>query len=235
MITFTLEDCMQLMARYPDKHFDLTFVDPPYGIGEDWKKRRRHRGEYKFSDTTYKNDCIPPKEYFDELSRISCHQIIWGYNYFTEILGPTNYLIIWNKCGCKNGTLNYSQAEIAFTTIRRPAQVFQVSWDGGRMGSETGIRKIHPHQKPVDLHVKILRKYAKPDWKILDTHAGSGSSVIACHRLALNIAACEIDPQYYRAAKRRIEAETKQQELFCAAERRLQNDFLFEELKVSNL
>lgn len=29
----TNEDCMDLMARYPDKYFDLAVVDPPYGGG----------------------------------------------------------------------------------------------------------------------------------------------------------------------------------------------------------
>ena len=33
MITVTNEDNMELMARYPDKYFDLAIVDPPYGIG----------------------------------------------------------------------------------------------------------------------------------------------------------------------------------------------------------
>jgi len=232
MIALSCEDCMDLMARCPDKCFDLAIVDPPYGIGEEWKKRnwRKFRGR-GFAKTSYKNDKTPPREYFDELSRVSKEQIIFGYNYFTEFLGPTNYLIIWDKLGSNDCSICYSKAEIAYTSMHIPAFVFRVPWDGFRMGKETGERKIHPHQKPVELYIKILRKYSKPGWHILDTHMGSGSSAIACHKLGLDITACEIDPHYFNAAKKRIGAETKNLELFPSELRSFQEGFLFEELK----
>ena len=228
MVTITHEDCMDLMARYPDKHFDLAVCDPPYGHGQEWNKRKYRRNrETHFPETTYKNDSIPPQSYFDELQRVSRHQIIFGYNYFVNILGPTNYLIIWDKCGNKSADF-YSQAEIAYTSIHKPLQVLRVPWDGCRMGMETGAKKIHPHQKPVELYVQILRKYSMPDWKILDTHLGSGSSVLACLKLALDVTACEIDETYYMAAKKRIDYEFKQKELFLPKE--TIPKFLFEEL-----
>ena len=173
----------------------------------------------------------PKKHIFVELMRVSHHQIIWGYNYFTDILGPTNYLLVWDKCSSSNGCINYSQAEIAYTSFRQPMQIIQVPWDGCRMGRETGIKKIHPHQKPVELYIKILRKYAKPGFKILDTHMGSGSSVIACHRLGLDIDACEIDQEFFLSAKRRLVDEVMQQELFSIKERQIPENLLFEDLK----
>jgi site-specific DNA-methyltransferase (adenine-specific) len=218
MITLTCEDCMDLMARHPDKYFDLAVVDPPFGIGEEWKKR-------------HKNNCIPTKEYFDELRRVSRHQIVFGYNYFVQFLGPTNYLIIWDKLSNGNEVFLYSKAEIAYTSIHIPAFIISVPWDGYRMGKETGSPKIHPHQKPVELYTKILKKYSGPSWSILDTHMGSASSVIACHRLGLDVTACEIDTHYFNAAKKRIDAETRHRELFPLELRRFQESFLFEGLK----
>jgi len=47
-------DCMEGMKQYPDKHFDLAIVDPPYGIGEDWIKRKSNRN-IPFPKTSYKN------------------------------------------------------------------------------------------------------------------------------------------------------------------------------------
>jgi site-specific DNA-methyltransferase (adenine-specific) len=232
MINVTCEDCMDLMARYPDGHFDLAIADPPYGIGEEWKKRnwRKYKG-HGFAETSYKNDKMPAKEYFNELFRVSKEQIIFGYNYFTDILGPTNYLIIWDKLGNSHSLVFYSDAEIAYTSIHIPVSVFRVQWDGHRMGKETGERKIHPHQKPVELYLKILRKYAKPGWHVLDTHLGSGSSAVACHRLGIAMTACEIDPCYFNTAKKRIETETRQQELFLPELRRFQESSLFEGFK----
>ena len=231
-VEITREDCMDLMVRYPDKHFDLTLTDPPYGIGQEWKKRKtRHNGKHSFPETSYKNDCIPDKSYFEELMRVSKQQIIFGYNYFVEILGPTNYLIIWDKCVTDNSYFLYSQAEIAYSSIKKPIQVFHVPWDGWQMGKETSLKKIHPHQKPVDLFIRILRKYALPGWKILDTHMGSGSTVIACHRLGLDVCASEIDETYYKAAKKRIDFEIKQKELF--SDKEIHSDSLFAEFNLS--
>ena len=224
MIEITCEDCMDLMARYPDKHFDLAVCDPPFGIGENWKKNKVQYKEKRFAETSYKNESTPTKEYFDELKRVSTDQIIFGYNYFTEFLGPTNYLIIWDKLSHNSGCL-YSQAEIAYTSIHIPVRIITVPWDGYSMGKKTGSRKLHPHQKPIELYVQILRKYAKPGWKILDTHMGSGSSVIACHRLGLDVTASEIDDHYFKTAKNRIDIEVKQQELFTVKELRLERLF----------
>jgi site-specific DNA-methyltransferase (adenine-specific) len=206
---------MNLMPRYPDGHFDLAIVDPPYGIGEDWKKRhwKKSRGR-RFDDTTYKNNSIPSIEYFHELRRVSKEQIIFGYNYFTEILGPTNYLIIWDKLSSNNDIVLYSGAEIAYTSIHRPVLVISVPWDGYKMGKETGTKKIHPHQKPIELYVKILQRYAKPGWQILDTHLGSGSIAIACYEGGYDLTACEIDEAYYSAAMKRVGAYTAQPHLF---------------------
>jgi site-specific DNA-methyltransferase (adenine-specific) len=211
-MTITCEDCMEMMARYPDKHFDLAIVDPPYGIGEEWKKRnwKKYRGK-SFAGTSYKNDRIPTKKYFSELSRVSRERIVFGYNYFTEILGPTNYLIIWDKVSSNNNIVLYSGAEIAYTSIHRPVRIISVQWDGYKMGKETGQIKIHPHQKPVELYKKILQNYAKPGWKILDTHLGSGSIAIACEELGFDLTACEIDRDYYNAAMERIREYRRQQ------------------------
>jgi site-specific DNA-methyltransferase (adenine-specific) len=195
------------MARYPDKHFDLAIVDPPYGIGTDWKKRNKRQ---EYIDTTYKNDRPPPVGYFIELERVAKERIIFGYNYFTEYLGPTNYLIVWDKKSNNNDVFCYSQAEIAYTSIHKPVQLISVPWDGYRMGKETGIKKIHPHQKPIELYKIILARYAQPGWKILDTHMGSGSSAIACDDMGFDYTACEIDRDYYNAAMERIREYRRQ-------------------------
>jgi site-specific DNA-methyltransferase (adenine-specific) len=218
-MTITNEDNMILMARYPDKHFDLAIADPPFGIGEEWKKRnwKRFRGK-GFCETSYKNDKIPPKDYFDELFRVSKEQIIFGYNYFTKILGPTNYLIVWDKVSSNNNVVLYSGAEIAYTSIHLPIRVISVQWDGYKMGRETGTKKIHPHQKPILLYEKLLLNYAKPGWKILDTHLGSGSIAIACHNLGFDLTACEIDKTYFDKAMERINKHMAQKELFDTKE-----------------
>ena len=204
-------DCMEGMKNFPDKYFDLAIVDPPYGIGEDWKKRN---GRNNYAETTYKNSKIPDEIYFRELERVSKNQIIWGYNYYTDILGPTNHLIIWDKQSSNNQVFKYSKAEIAYTSYRIPCNLVSIPWDGYRMGSETGIKKIHPHQKPIALYKWILENYAEKAFKILDTHVGSASSLIACHDMGFQYVGFEIDMTYYELAKKRLEKAKAQQNIF---------------------
>lgn len=82
-------DCMDLMAQYPDKHFVLAIVDPPYGIGADKAQnnsalqRIKANGESKagrgwklYKETEW--DCsVPTDDYFKELFRVSKRQVIW--------------------------------------------------------------------------------------------------------------------------------------------------------------
>lgn len=195
------EDCETGMKRYADGYFDLAVVDPPYGIGEDWKKRNKGA---QFINSTYTNKQTPGESYFKELFRVSKHQIIWGYNYYTEFLGATNYLICWDKISNNNDVFKYSKFELAYTSIKIPANLVSIPWDGYRMGEETGIKKIHPHQKPVKLYQWLLANYANPGYKILDTHIGSGSSRIAAYKAGCEFVGFEIDPHYYEAQGERF-------------------------------
>lgn len=200
-----LGDCMDFMREKPDKFWDLAIVDPPYGIGEDWKKRTK-----RFKDTSYKNNELPELDYFDELFRTSKNQIIWGYNYYAHILGPTNYLICWDKQSSASDILKFSMFELAYSSFRVPAKMVTFPWDGNRMGIETGVEKIHPHQKPISLYRWLLKQYAKPGDKILDTHLGSGSHRIAAYDLNLDFTGYEKDPTHFEAQEKRFKQHISQ-------------------------
>ena len=210
MITITNEDNMQLMARYPDKHFDLAIVDPPYGIarfGNRVELSNRICKEAKINNW----DTKPNDLYFSELFRISKNQIIWGANNF--ILPPTEYFCIWNK---KQSVENFASAEYAWVSIglKKPAQVFEYSIHKTMSDRKQEGGKIHPTQKPVALYKWLLDKYAKQGDKILDTHLGSGSIGIACHDYGFDLTACELDKEYYQKALDRLNKHQMQQKLF---------------------
>jgi site-specific DNA-methyltransferase (adenine-specific) len=97
---------------------------------------------------------------------------------------------------------DFADGELAWTSFDRVLKQF-------RKRSETHGR-IHPTQKPVALYQWLLATYAKQGQRILDTHLGSGSIAIAAHYAGINLTACEIDADYFHAAKARIERETSQ-------------------------
>lgn len=208
MIEITNEDNMALMARYPDKYFDLAIVDPPYGInmamGHKGSDKRGDKNKYKsFSGC---DNQIPNAEYFAELKRVSKNQIVWGANYMTEYLEPTPCFIVWDKV--QPEAFSMAMCEYAWTSFKSPAKIYKK-----RIVNADTIR-IHPTQKPASLYKWILDKYAKAGDKILDTHLGSGSISIACHDYGFDLTACELDKEYFEAAVKRLKDHQKQLKIF---------------------
>lgn len=225
MITFENRDCMDALKEFPDKFFDLAIVDPPYGIGvqsmnytksgarEPWGNGAARRRDYRRSDEW---DVRPGKDYFDELFRVSSAQIIWGGNYFTDYLPPTHGFIVWDKRVADNMRNDFADCEYAWISRGLGvARVYRYLWNGMLQGDmKHKEERFHPTQKPVDLYKWILHNYAKPGYKILDTHAGSGSSLVACYDMGFDAWGYEIDPEYYQRAKVRLEEEQAQIRLF---------------------
>ena len=203
MINLILDDCMNVMKDYEDNHFDLAIVDPPYEIPKRWGGVGKFKNRILNNETKKLKqwDVAPKKEYFDELFRVSKNQIIWGGNYFD--LPPTRGIICWDK---KQPFPNFSAWEMAWTSFDVVARLFK--YDNRRGG------KIHPTQKPIELYSWILDKYSSKGQKILDTHLGSGSIAIACHYFGVDLVGIEIDQEYYKAAKQRIDQLTRQKSLF---------------------
>ncbi len=220
------------MADIPDGHFDLAIVDPPYGINAPAMQmghapNRKGDGGYPAVSTTVKLksftgsgklkdrilkrsntewDLNPPtEEYFSELKRVSKDQIIWGANYFP--LPPSRGMICWDKLQPWD---NFSQFELAWSSFNSPAAMFRYSNTGGANAEQ----KIHPTQKPIALYKWLLRKYASKEFKIIDTHLGSGSSAIAAYDFGCEFVGCEINEEYFKAASERLRIHQLQPKLF---------------------
>ena len=190
---------MEGMKQFPDKYFELAIVDPPYGIGISSNPVRQAHERKSWDES------VPNKEYFEELKRVSQNQIIWGGNYYD--LPPTQNYIIWDKRQPHDFSL--AMCELAWCSIQRPIKMFSYS-------VLTERNKIHPTQKPVALYKYLLTNYANKGDKILDTHVGSASSLIACHELGFDYIGFEIDEDYYNSAQERLEAVKAQINLFDA-------------------
>ena len=198
------EDCMTLMARYPDKFFDLAVVDVPYGIGEDGFKNHSRNQLAQATKYTPKNwdRKAPDKEYFDELMRVSKNQIVWGANHFISKLPyDSSCWIVWDK----DNSGDFADCELAWTSLNTAVRKFKWRWNGmlQQYMKDKEVR-IHPTQKPIALYEWIYQNYTSEGNLILDTHLGSGSSRIASEKNKLNFVGCEIDKEYFDAQEARF-------------------------------
>ncbi|MFC6998047.1 DNA methyltransferase [Rufibacter roseus] len=218
-------DRMALMARYPDKYFNIAFVDPEYGIGEDGKSNHS-RGSLatatKFTPKQWDRE-PPPQAYFDELQRVSKHQIIWGGNYFSDKLPPSAGWVIWDKV---NGLSDQADCELAWTSFDMGIRIFRFMWAGMRQGKSIreghvmqGNKKLnekrrHPTQKPRALYKWMYERFCKPNFKVLDTGFGSGNSAIEAFfflnpELGGEYVGCDIDEEYFNNAVAEFESATQ--------------------------
>ena len=197
-------DNMQLMAQYPDKHFELAICDPPYGI----KRFEKPSGTTRFKSSKMMQeegltwDIKPTDEYWNELFRVSKNQIVFGANNF--VMPPSEYFLVWDKAQTVD---NFATAEYAWVSmgLKKPAKIYRYS-----IHKHNHTDKVHPTQKPIDLYRWILQNYAEEGNLILDTHLGSGSIAIACHDYKYHLTACELDSDYFAAMQTRIENHLKQ-------------------------
>ena len=147
---------------------------------------------------------VPTKEYFEELFRVSKNQIIWGGNYFIDMLYPTRCFLIWDKKARMN---TLADCEMAWTSFDKNAKIFTHV-------RNTSEKRIHICQKPIALYEWIFTNYAQKGDKILDTHLGSGSSAIAAHKCGMEFVGCETNREYYESALLRINTHKSQLSLF---------------------
>ena len=206
-------DCLLYMKQCEDKQFDLAIVDPPYGIGAGSKGFINRNTANKNAEKFYRDNdwdkVRPTKEYFDELKRISKNQIVWGGNYFTDLLEPARCYIVWDK---KTGANSYADCELALTNIDSNARIYTKFWLGTH--AKDGYDRIHPTQKPINLYKFLLQNYATKGDKIIDTHLGSGSIAVACYDEGFDLVGLEIDKDYFEEASKRLKLYKQQLTLF---------------------
>jgi len=204
-------DCMDLMAEYPDKYFDLACVDVPYGIGaSDYERGGTQYGHSKAPAKIYDRKNwdfkTPDKMYFDELIRISKNQIIFGANHFiSKIPFDSSCWIVWDKMRGEGS--GYADCELAYTSFKTAVRRCYIRWAGMlQYDMKNKEIRIHPTQKPIKLYEWIYNNYAKHEFKVIDTHGGSMSSLIAAENFGLQeFVICELDKDYFEAGKKRYE------------------------------
>lgn len=201
-------DCLEYMKTMPDKCVDLILTDPPYGLGEA-AGANKSRGNIAiakdYGNKSWDND-RPRKEYFDEMIRVSKNQIIFGGNYFADLLPPSPCWLVWDK---DNGATDFADCELAWTSFSTAVRKFKWRWSGmlQEKGGKLKELRQHPTQKPLELMKWCLQNYSEEGMTILDPFAGSGTTGRACKDMNRNYILIEKEPDYVEIINKCLEQE----------------------------
>ena len=207
-------DCMDILKQLPDNYFDLCLCDPPYGIGEAAGKNKSRGNKAIAKDYGNKDwdNSIPEKEIFNEILRVSKHQIIFGGNYFVEYLHNSPCWLVWDK---NNGANDFADCELAWTNFKSAVRKYLWTWNGMlQHDMKNKDVRIHPTQKPLKLFEMILNDYSNENDLVLDCFSGSGTTAIACHNLKRRFICIEKDYDYWKASVERLKEHQSQLRLF---------------------
>lgn len=212
--TLYLGDCLEVMPTLGK--VDAVVTDPPYGIkqaggfsGAGGFSKPIQRREY---EGNWDNE-RPNKKLFDSLLDISKEQIIWGGNYFTDLLPQSSRWLWWDKCQTMP---TYSDGELAWTSLDGVSTKKIVYNNNGMQAKEKD--RVHPTQKPIEV-MRWCLSFLPDSQTILDPFMGSGTTGVACVKLGRKFIGIELEEKYFDIACKRIEEAYKQPDLFIEAEK----------------
>ena len=195
LATLYLADCMEVLPTL--KRVDAVITDPPYGIGAS--KQSLGKGAKNF-DRCGDWDASPPVVgCFLEAGAAVC---LWGGNYFSDQLPPTNDWLIWHKV---NDGRSFSECEMAWTNFGRQVRHLSHHW--------AGEEKLHPTMKPLAVMKWCIDQAGNPQ-TILDPFMGSGTTGVAAVQMGRRFIGIEREPKYFEIACRRIEDAQRVQDMF---------------------
>lgn len=204
-------DCLQVMPVVGK--VDAVVTDPPYGIGRDGQRRTKGgNGGRKAYDFKGWDDARPADEVFDLILSCSENLVIWGGNYFADLLPPSSGWLVWDK----GQRINQSDGELAYTSRDCALRIV----DQNRVALLIEGAQ-HPTQKPIEIMQRSVLQFPNAE-TILDPFMGSGTTGVACVNLGRKFIGIEMDPDYFDICVKRITDAHRQADLFVAKPQTIQ-------------
>lgn len=219
-VTLYCADCREILPHLSG--VDAIITDPPYGISYDGSHSKYRNG-------IDHGHCEWDVEEYDPAPVLALDKptIMWGGNCFSSRLPDMKSWAVWVKIVRQNADIRQSDCELAWTNCLGRNRVFNHLWVGAYRDSESGIRNVHPTQKPIALMVwcvDLLHKYPC----VLDPYMGSGTTGVACVRRGRPFVGIERDAEHFRSAVKRIEQAFADQALFAPQPVEVQSELFAE-------
>lgn len=214
--TLYLGDCRDILPTLPK--VDAVVTDPPYGIAYD---PRRSQSSAASGQRKNMKQIEGDNKPFDpsHLVGIASKNVIWGANHFASKLPDAGGWLVWDKRqgGALFRGFKMSDCELAWCDHGKMVRTFSHRWCGHLRDSERDLF-VHPTQKATQLMKWCFEQVAiSPRSLILDPYMGSGTTGVAAVSEGHRFIGCEIDPQHFATACKRIEDAQRQGDMFLGS------------------
>ena len=204
-------DFKELLAEFPDKAIDLLLVDPPFGqnIGKmnftrSVKGGIAKRNDYSAHNLKWDETTLTAAD-VQELFRVSKNQVIFGANYFANLLPPSRCWYAWDKKTADKYTNDFADMELIWTSFSRPARVIRWLWHGMiQQDMKYKEKRLHPTMKPQGIMRRLVEDFSNPGDLICDCFCGAGGTLVAAKELERRYIGCDLDPNYVNITKERL-------------------------------
>ena len=202
-------DCIKSMKKLPNNCIDLIITDPPYGdnVAYGWNNKIIKNNKNPLIN------CSALVECYRVLKKNSSLYLFtnWKhYPFLTEFIirytkFKIRHLIVWKKHNFGLGWAFRHQYELVLVLEKGKPKYNLTNFSDVQTCSHINHNKEnHPHQKPVDLIMKIIEHSSKESDVILDPFCGSGSVCVACKKLSRMWIGMEVDGEWVGVARGRI-------------------------------
>ena len=208
------DDCLKVLPTIPDKSIDLILTDPPYGMDYQSNRRKIKYNKIK-NDSNIEDWLYISLRQFSRILKDNSHCYIFcSFHYLTKFIDYSKEffelknILIWEKNNHGSGDLkgNYAPKYELILFLTNGRKLLNGKRDSNILKYNKTNNKLHPTQKPLDLIEFIVNKSSNKNETVLDCFMGSATTALACKNLNRNFIGIEIDEQYFKTAKNRLES-----------------------------
>lgn len=214
-VTLYLGDSLEVLPTLGT--FDALVTDPPYGINADRDRNSQKWGWKDYGGGDW-DKLKPTPESIAAIVASAKHSVIWGGNYFADILPASQKWFVWDK-----GQSDFSLADCELAWCSFDGAVRRINYSRA-LAMQDG--KEHPTQKPIEVMRWCIEQLPKGCLSIVDPYLGSGTTGVAAVSLGRQFTGIERHEPYFDVACRRIAEALKQDDLFVAPPKPMKQEAL---------
>lgn len=187
-------------------------TDPPYGINLDTDYSQGGAVSGRKYRQVLNDDKPFDASLLYEYFALTQEQYWWGADYYRRTIDAAELAgswLVWDKRveEAKDNVIG-SAFELCWSRSRHQRRILRYQWTNWTSRDNAGNKREHPTEKPIDMLIDILERWAPAKCVVADPFGGSGATLVAAAKTGRIGMGVELDPAYVDVIVRRLERVT---------------------------